>query len=176
MGAETNRSGNRRGLSPRSRAQLVPGGVRPAPAGNQRRVTHGAYRQLLDSADLDAAERRVFAALAEDAPVRGADGNLPAADAAAVRLLADVLVRLDGVRDFIRRRGIEDADGNLRETVLDLERRLRLEAADHSAALGMTPRARAALGLDLARATSFDLAAHWSAGDVIDAEEVADDG
>jgi len=168
-----NRSGNGRGLHPRSRAQLVPGGAPAAPTGNARAVSHGAYRRLLDEADVDAAERRVFAALAEDAPVRDAAGDLPAADAPAVRLLADVLVRLDGVRDFIRRRGIEDEAGRLRETVLDLERRLRLEAADHSAALGMTPRARAALGLDLARATSFDLAQHW-AGDTIDAEAASD--
>ena len=39
--------------------------------------------------------------------------------------------------------------------------------------LGMTPRARAALGLDLARATRFDLAQQWAAdsdGDVIEIE------
>lgn len=171
-----NRSGNGRGLHPRSLAALQPGGVPAAPTGNQRRVTHGAFRRLLDDADVDAAERRVFAALAQDAPVRDAAGDLPAADAPAVHQLACVLVRLDGVRDFIRRRGIEDSSGNLRVTELDIERRLRLEAADHGAALGMSPRSRAALGLDLARAQSFDLAAHWSAGDTIDAEDGGDDG
>jgi hypothetical protein len=164
--------------NPEARARALANlrrGNNPAPAGNQRRVTHGAYRAVLDSAELEAAERRVFDALAADAPVRAVDGELPPADAAAVRLLADVLVRLDGVSEYPRRRGLEDGKGRLRTTVLDLERRLRLEAADHAAALGMTPRSRAALGLDLAR--SFDLAAAWAEqdssgqeGDVIDGD------
>lgn len=137
----------------RQLANLRPGAGAAGP-GDQRRLLHGAYIAVLDAADLAAAERAVLDALAEDAPVRDPDGSLPAADMAAVRLLADSLVRLDGVRDFLRRRGVEDEKGGLRESVLDLERRLRVEAADHAAALGMTPRSRAALGLDLARTAS----------------------
>jgi hypothetical protein len=125
-----------------------------APDGNQRAIKHGAYRAVLDAADLHEAEQRIFAALAEDAPVRD-HGQLPAADTAAVRLLADVLVRLDDLRAYLRRRGIEDGKGRLRTSALDLERRLRIEAADHAAALGMTPRSRAALGLDLVRTSSL---------------------
>jgi len=46
---------------------------------------------------------------------------------------------------------------------VELERQLRLEALDYARELGLTPRSRAALGLDLVR--SFDLAAHWQAED-----------
>jgi hypothetical protein len=153
----------------RSLANLRRGVTRPD--GSQR-ITHGAYMAVLADEDLDQAARRVLDALAQDAPVRAPGGGLPAADAPAVRLLADSLVRLDGVRDFLRRRGLETAKGELRESVLDLERRLRTEAADHAEALGMTPRSRLALGLDLAR--TVDIAQQWAAeaaaDDVIDHE------
>jgi hypothetical protein len=157
----------------RQLANLRRGGHHP---NGTQRIEHGAYMRVLDQADLDAAERRVLDALAADAPVRAAGGGLPAADATAVRLLADVCVRLDGVRDFLRRRGLENERGQLRESVLDLERRLRVEAAGHASALGMTPASRLALGLDLAR--TVDLAQQWAAeaasDDVLDGE-VADD-
>ncbi|MEJ7785506.1 MAG: hypothetical protein WKF96_11935 [Solirubrobacteraceae bacterium] len=127
--------------------------------GNQHRRTHGAYAAVaVDRLDVKA--REVFDALAADAPLRDG-GELPAADGAAVRLAAEVLCRLDSVGDYLARRGIEDAAGALREGVLDLERRLRAEAADHLDSLGMTPRSRARLGLDVARA-GVDLAALWA--------------
>lgn len=155
----------------RQLANLKRGG-NPAPVGNQRRRTHGAYAAV--AADrLDAKVREVFDALAADAPLRAEDGGLPAADAAAVRLAAEVLCRVDSVSEYLTRRGIEDADGGLRTTVLELESRLRNEAADRLDALGLSPRARARLGLDVARAQSFDLAQHWAGEDdseVIDGE------
>lgn len=172
---ETNRSGNRRGLSPRSRAALVPGGVPPAPKGNDRGVRHGAYARVA-AGRLNAKAAEVFAALAADAPLRDAAGALPAADGALVRLAAEALCRLDSVAEFLARRGIEDDNGELRAGVLDIEGRLRREASDHLDALGMSPRSRARLGLDVARAQSFDLAQMWATGDVIDAESVSDDG
>lgn len=144
----------------RQLANLRKGGT-IAPAGNRRAVKHGVYAVI--AADrLDAKAREVFAALAADAPLRDAAGELPAADGAAVRLAADVLCRLDGMRDYLARRGVEDEKGVLRVVELDLERRLRAEAADHLDSLGMTPRARARLGLDVARTVAFDLATEWA--------------
>jgi len=63
----------------------------------------------------------------------------------------------------LARRGWQDDRGSPRP-VLDLELRLRSQALNLAVELGMTPRARAALGLDLARACqSLDLAQHWAA-------------
>jgi hypothetical protein len=142
----------------RSIANLRRGGQ--TPDGSQR-VTHGAFRRVVDAGDLDAKARTIFDALAADAPLRDPSGELPAADAVTVKLLADALVRLDDVADYLRRHGLEDAKGELRVSALDVERRLQATAADLAARLGMSPRARAQLGLDLARM--------MSAGDALDA-------
>ena len=126
-----------------------------APPGNQRARVHGAYAAV--AADrLEAKTRQVFDALAADAPVRAVDGGLPAEDSVIVRLLADCLCRLDSVGEFLTRRGWQDDDGQPR-AVLDVEARLRGQALNLAVELGMTPRSRAALGLDLVRvATAAD--------------------
>lgn len=141
----------------RQLANLKRGGAPSAPAGNRRAVTHGAYANVLTDR-LDAKVAEVFAALAADAPVKDTDGMLPAADGAMVRLLAAALCRLDDIGDYLRDRGLRDGKQRLRVNELDLERRIRAEAADYAAAMGMQPRARAALGLDLARAQRTTLA------------------
>jgi phage terminase small subunit len=92
----------------------------------------------------------VFAALAEDAPIREADA-LPNADTAVVRMLAEALVRIDRIADFLDRRGWQDEKGEPRP-VLDYERRLRDHALDLMRELGMTPASRLKLGVDLVRA------------------------
>jgi plasmid stabilization system protein ParE len=135
----------------------------PAPVGNDRPRTHGAYAAIA-AERLDAKARAVFDALAADAPVRDG-GALPAADGVAVRLLADTLCRLDDVAEYLARRGWADAKGNPR-AALHVETRLRSQAAELLDRLGMTPTARARLGLDLVRAgQALDLAAHWAAQD-----------
>lgn len=134
-------------------------GVTVPPAGNQRAVTHGAYAVIAHDR-IDVKVREVFDALAQDVPLRAADGGLPHADGAAVRLAAEVMCRLDNVRDYLERRGIEDDAGELRTGTLELEGRLRREAADHLDALGCTPRSRARLGVDLVR--TVDLAAEMA--------------
>lgn len=141
----------------RQLANLRPGAM-TAPPGNRRAVKHGAYAAVVRER-LEAKSREVYEALAADAPLRGPDGELPAADAVAVRLLAEALCRLDDVSAHLRDRGLTDEDGAVRPAV-ELESRLRREAADHADALGMTPRSRARLGLDVAR--GFDLATAWS--------------
>lgn len=44
--------------------------------------------------------------------------------------------------------------------MVELETRLRREALDLAESLGMTPRSRAKLGVDVQR--GFDLAQHWA--------------
>lgn len=61
---------------------------------------------------------------------------------------------------------LDQRTGEPRLGVLDLERRLRGEAAGYMDRLGMSPRARAALGLDLARtAATVDAATALSERD-----------
>lgn len=128
---------------------------------------HGGYAEVLASR-LEAKQREVFDALAADAPLRDADGELPRHDTVAVAMLAKALCRLDDVEAYLVQRGLVDDDGHERPAV-DLERRLRAEVGDWVDALGMTPRSRARLGLDVARAGHFDLAQAWA--DVDDAPE-----
>jgi phage terminase small subunit len=156
----------------RQLANLQPGGGAAGP-GNGRAVTHGAYAALAPDR-LDVKAREVFDALGADAPVRDGDGSLPAADVAAVRLLADVLCRLDDIGGYLSRRGWEGEDGKPRP-VLDYEARLRGHALDLMRELGMTPASRAKLGLDLVRAKRTldqevaDARGAW--GDAIDGTE-----
>lgn len=140
----------------------------PAPQGHTRALVHGGYAAVAVER-LDDRTLRVFDALALDAPLRGPDGELPAHDAGMVRLLAECLCRLDDVRDHLRDTGWRDAKtGEPRLAVLDLERRLRGEAAGYMDRLGMSPRARAALGLDLARtAQAVDAATALSERDPV---------
>jgi hypothetical protein len=118
--------------------------------GNRNAQQHGGYASIATE-QLQAKEREVFLALNEDLPLREPDGSAPAADAVAVSLLAQALCRLDSVRSYLQRRGIEDGKGRLRPAV-EVEGRLRREALDFAEALGLTPRSRARIGLDLVRA------------------------
>jgi len=134
----------------------------PAPPGNRRTVTHGGYAEVA-RARLDAKTREVFEALAADVPLRDAAGELPRYDAAQVALLAKCLCRLEDVESYVAEFGWRDQKtGEPRTGLVELEGRLRREAADYMDALGMTPRSRAKLGLDLARSSQFDLARHWA--------------
>lgn len=134
---------------------LIPG-ARTAPPGNQRAVSHGGYAAIA-RAELEDKAREVFEALAADAPLRDGDGSLPAADALAVRLLAEVLIRLDRVRSHVGDFGLLDQESGEVRPVVELEAKLRREAFDYAEALGLTPRSRSRLGLDLARtATSAE--------------------
>lgn len=140
----------------RRRRQLA--NLRPAPAapvGNRRALRHGGYATVARER-LDAKTRQVFEALAFDAPLRDADGGLPAPDAAIVMLLAQCLVRVEDVAANVAVYGVVDERTDTVRGAAELERRLRLEAAGYMNDMGMTPASRARLGLDLAR--SMDLA------------------
>ena len=158
-------------------ANLKRGGP-PAANGNRLAVSHGAFAAIA-KAELEGKVSEIYAALTADAPVREADGSLPAADGPAIRMAAEALVRLDRISEFIERRGWEDESGKPRP-VLEYESRLRGHSLDLLKELGMTPASRAKLGLDLVR--SRDLALEWAAeaeaeadGETIDGEAVEDD-
>lgn len=154
--------------NPASLANLQRGGGQTFTPDNAAARRHGGYAAVAVER-LDARARRVFDALAVDAPLRGPDGELPAHDAGMVRLLAECLCRLDDVAQHLADAGwIDQKTGQPRLAVLDLERRLRGEAAGYMDRLGMSPRARAALGLDLARtAATVDAATALSERDPV---------
>jgi hypothetical protein len=133
----------------------------PAPKGNRRGLRHGAHAQVLP-ARLDAVTAAIAAQIAADAPVRAPSGELPAHDREVVVQLARCLCRLDDVGRWLDEHGSLDRRGKVRSAAL-WERRLRGEALRYLDALGMTPRSRAKLGLDLAR--TVDLATAMSEPD-----------
>lgn len=139
---------------PASLANLRKGGT-VAP---QNSTKHGGYAAVAADA-LDEKARTIFDALSADAPMRDEQGDLPRHDSVAVRLLADTLCRLDSVSAWLAGRWATEQA----RSALDLERLLRTQALDFCEALGMTPRSRARLGLDVKRAQSFDVAQIWSA-------------
>jgi len=94
--------------------------------------------------------------------VRAPSGDLPIYDRALVRLLAQSLCRLEDVTPWLDKHGAFDRRGKPR-SALRWERLLRKEAAEYLDAMGMTPKARARLGVDLAR--TADLATAMSEPD-----------
>jgi hypothetical protein len=124
----------------------------PAPRGNVLGLRHGAYARITE-AELDATTRQIYEAVAQDAPVRAADGGLPSHDSLVVRQLAEALVRRQRVTTSEIRRGIEDKDGRVRG-VVEYGLRLDDQILSYCKELGMTPRSRAALGLHLVTAAS----------------------
>lgn len=132
-----------RAMSERSIANLRRGG----PITPMNALRHGGYASVAVEA-LDAKTRVIYDTLAADAPLRDGDGELPRHDSVQVRLLADVLCRLDSVGAWLAGRWATQDAG----PVLELESRLRKEASGYLIELGMTPRSRAALGIDVVRA------------------------
>ena len=131
----------------RQLANLKPRPV-PAPYGARR---HGGY-STVTAERLAPRTREIFDALALDAPLRDQGGELPAADAGIVTLLAQALCRLEDVTGYIEETGwLDQKTGEPRTAVLEIERRLQSMAAGLMDKLGMTPASRARLGLDLAR-------------------------
>jgi hypothetical protein len=145
---------------------LRPGRPPAPPTGNRRNLIHGGTARKATLITAGSWAEAIYSALAEEAPLRDeVTGELPAHDRQAVELLASCLARLDAVGDWLDLHEPLDEKGDPRPA-LDVERRLVREAADLLDRLGMTPKARAALGLDLAqtRATMAELIAD-SGGD-----------
>lgn len=150
--------GTRRGQHPKSKAALK----NTAPVGNQRALQHGARAETDSSlVYLDATRQKLADWIAATAPVRES-GGLPPADAPAVDSAARTWARLRQIDDYIAEHGPLDEDGNPRPALLALERTTK-NLNDSLAQLGMTPKARAELGLNLAKAA--DLATAMSEPD-----------
>ena len=162
---------------PNSLANLIPGGVTgsgvSAASRNTRSLKHGGVAILaMTPTDQDLTE--IIDAITATAPVRDQDGGLPPTDQAAVEIAARALKRYRSVSTWHDLHGRIDDKGNERSSArfeLDAERAL-MRALD---ALGMSPAARARLGVDLARSASLlDQAASMrAAGDRLRARAAA---
>lgn len=152
-------------------ANLRPG-ARTAPEGNSRARRHGGYSEAL-VANVEAEIIELRDALGETAPLRDADGRVPAADLVAFERAARALRRYRAVDQWVALHGaLDERTGDVKPAARladDLGRSLDA-ILDR---LGLTPAGRTRLGLDVARAQSFDLARLW-AGDTVDAEANGD--
>lgn len=101
--------------------------------------------------------------LAADAPLRDADGELPAADRAAVESAAIDLLIVRRVHGFLQTKGWEDERGERLRPEVEHLGKANARLLGKLAQLGMTPTARSRLGLDIAR--TVDLATAMSEPD-----------
>jgi hypothetical protein len=157
-------------LRARQLANLVPGQGANRP-GQRRYVKHGAYARLTD-AELDTKTRELVEAIGDDLPVRETDGGVPAADGIAIRMLAETMIRRERVRLEELRHGFEAPDGSLRG-IVEFGLRLDERALSLLKEMGLTPAARAKLGLTLARTQRTledEIAAAPDWDDVVDGE------
>ncbi len=140
-----------------------------APKGNTRSVVHHGRTKRAVIPGTDEARAEIVEALAAAAPVRDTDGGLPAADAAIVELAARELARIRNVDDWLAQRGVLDRRGHVRPAAGYLEK--ATSTLDRLlTSLGMNPRSRAVLGLDLAR--QKDLASAMSEPDPVKRERL----
>lgn len=157
-------------------ANLRPGAGQ-AVEGNGRALSHGAYSAAL-VAEVEVEVRELMEALGAAAPVRDGDGSLPTADVVAVERAARALKRWRGLAQWLDLHGriVERGKGKGGiKPAAELELKAERELAAALDALGMTPRSRAALGVDLARvaATAEDAAAARAARERLDARAAA---
>jgi hypothetical protein len=133
------------------------------PPGNSIAVTHG-FRSRLLVQDVSAEVGELAALLSEAAPVKDADGNAPLADTTAIEVAAVALKRWRSVHTWCDLHGRIDDKGEVKSAA---NYELQGENALHRAldVLGMNPASRSKLGLNLARAQSFDLARRWQEQD-----------
>ena len=116
----------------------------------------------------------IMTALAASAPVRDGDGNLPIADEAAVEVAARALHRSRRAHAWADDTGRFDERTGDPKPITRYERECDRDLKEALDALGMTPRSRAALGLDVARtvqaASSFAEQIADVDGDVIEGQ------
>jgi hypothetical protein len=133
-----------------------PGTAPPFSKGNTVGTTHGAHAPLT-AKHKDVREK--VEEIAEVVPVRGPDGGLHPADREAVVRLAELLCRIDRATAHLDRHGLTNRKGEAHSLLRHISR-WEAAARDWMSDLGMTPRSRVALGLDLAR--TRDLAQEWA--------------
>ena len=144
------------------------------PASPGRPPSHGGYSEAL-VANVEREVLELRDALGETAPLRDAEGGLPAADLVAFERAARALRRYRAVDQWVALHGaLDERTGEVKPAArLADELGRSLDAILDR--LGLTPAGRTRLGLDVARAQSFDLAKHWAEhDDAIDGEVVGD--
>jgi hypothetical protein len=121
----------------------------PAEPGNQLATTHGAraFVKLAPRAAQLADDIRAVAPAGDDS------------DEVAIRLLALTLAQVEAATSWLAEQGIVDGEGNPRGILRHLGTMMNT-AARLANALGMTPTARAKMGLNLARARGEALRQH----------------
>lgn len=122
--------------------------------GSSPALVHGGRTRRPAPVVTDPIVREIERALADDLPLRAQDGGVPAPDRVMVELAAVALLRVRRVSAFLELHGDTDTRGRMRPE-LDT-----LGAAVESAArmldrLGCSPKARAALGVDVARSAAL---------------------
>ncbi len=132
-----------------------------ADVGNSRALQHGARASDANLVHLDDTRQALFDWLAATAPVREA-GQLPQADMPAVEDCARAWARVRQIDDWVSKHGPLDKRGRPRPALQALERASK-NLTEKLAQLGMTPRARVSLGVDLVR--TVDLATAMSEKD-----------
>lgn len=125
----------------------------PAPQGHSRSLVHGGRAEVLFR-EVGGEVRELLDLLADAAPVRDADGALPAADAVAVERAARALARYRRLSGWCDAHGRFDERSGEVKPAAEYELRAERALAEALDALGMSPVSRARLGVDLARAAS----------------------
>lgn len=129
---------------------LVPGAGPKFEPGASPALKHGLRSRAPSKVVLDPIVREIEASLTDDLPLKNADGSVPAADRFAVELAAIALLRVRRVSAYLELHGDTDAQDNLRPELEGLGKAVD-SATRMLRELGCTPRARAALGVDVAR-------------------------
>lgn len=145
----------------RQLANLRRGGVDAVPGVPSGRLQHGGRSELLFR-DVEAEILELTEALAEAAPVKDPDGTTPAADSIALETAARALKRYRHLANWCDLHGRLDPKSGQVQPAAEYELRAERQLTVALDTLGMTPTARARLGLALAR----------TAGAVEDAESV----
>lgn len=133
---------------PEKRARSL-ANLRGAPKGAQRNLKHGARAQV-EPRRLEARVQSIYDELAEAVPLQEASGGPLAADRMLVRQLAEAMCRLEDVTRWIDANGWTDKRGKPR-SALRWEDKLRRTVTNLLDRLGMSPAARARIGVDLAK-------------------------
>ena len=131
----------------------------PAPVGNVRALKHGGKARVATLVVAGSWAEKILAELEGEAPLRDREGGLPLHDRQVVEVLASALARLQAVTAWLDTRPAVNEKGKPWPAE-DTASRLRGEVARLLDQLGMTPRSRAALGLDLIQ--TVDLARAWA--------------
>jgi len=112
-------------------------------------ITHGAHSSIAST--LAKAKTEEIAAVV---PVRGEDGGPHPADAYAVERLAEVLCRIDLASAHLDAHGLVNKKGEAHSLLRHISR-WEKQAQEWMESLGLTPKARVALGLGIAQTESL---------------------